>query len=208
MRCHSTTLHVVHTHIGLHTPTHTLTHERTHTRLTLPHTRTHTRTRGFSPPLSNLLPVWELSSSRVEIKQAAAAPLRSASSSSSSHHLLRLFLRLRSLSQPGDQPQSVRAARTHQRPREGRQEGETAPTGGASSCHIPNNSHHTPVSPRCRARSRSRSPAQQPAAAAAAALGGSVGRWVVPLPACLSGAPLSSLREPCNKKSRLWRHTM
>lgn len=27
-------------------------------------------------------------------------------------------------------------------------------------------------------------------------------------PDCLSGAPLSSFREPCNKKSRLWRHTM
>lgn len=54
MRCHSTTLHVLHTHRLQHTPTHT-------------HRHTHTHTQGFSsPPHSNLLPVWELSSSRLD----------------------------------------------------------------------------------------------------------------------------------------------
>lgn len=51
--------------------THTLTHTRT---------RTHQHAQGFSsPPHSNLLPVWELSSSRLDWQKLNKLPCRSAS---------------------------------------------------------------------------------------------------------------------------------
>lgn len=60
---------VIPQHCFIHT--HTLTHTRT---------RTHQHAQGFStPPHSNLLPVWELSSSRLDWQKLNKLPCRSAS---------------------------------------------------------------------------------------------------------------------------------
>ncbi len=131
------------------------------------HRHTHQHTQGFSsPPHSNLLPVWELSSSRLDWQKLNKMPFRSTSSMSSSR-----ISRRGSLHLSGTElltPAVKRPAGTLRK---------------------------LPPCPVVRAVS-----IRQPAH-----FGPRAAPWS---PRCLSGAPLSSFREPCNKKSRLWRHTM
>ena len=168
-----------HTHTNmLHTQTHTHTHTHnthTHTHTHTQHTRTHTR--GFSsPPHSNLLPVWELSSSRLDWQKLNKMPFFSQPPP---------YLPLASPPPPGEEAstcpgRSSRRRRWSAEPASLRRSTAAPP---ALPC---------PVVPAVSIR--------QPARFAR--------RAALAEPRCLSGAPLSSFRAPCNKKSRLWRHTM
>lgn len=151
MRCHSTTLRVLHTHRLKHTPTYTLTRTQTHTGLLLSAALQLTASLGVVfhrldwQKLNKTLSLLRISLSLLPGEEASSCPGQSPPTPAAKRPpgTLRMFPPL------PDSPRGFDSTAGARRP----------------AC--------SPVEPRC-----------------------------------LSGAPLSSFREPCNKKSRLRRHTM
>lgn len=161
MRCHSTTLHVLHTHRLKHTLTYTHWHTHTNTHRASPLHRTPTYCQ-----FGSCLPLVLIGRNETRCHFAQPPPYPPLASPGKG-----------SVNMSGTELPTPAAKR---------------PTGTLPHVPPPSTTPRVPGSPR----------GFDPAA-------GALWPACSPVePRCLSGAPLSSFREPCNKKSRLWRHTM